>query len=161
MNFVAATLLLLSVPATSAESDTSRSSADTHEASLHATERRSAQEEKAFWVLCCVIEDILPDYYTHDMLAIQSDATALTGLVEAQLPDLMLRMDELCVIPNVFCVEWFMKIYVTILPLDTALRIWDCLCASRSLTPCCTSSSSAGVFSCGVRPSSLCRHATS
>ena len=37
-------------------------------------------------------EDILPDYYTHDMLGIQSDAQTLTALLEAQLPDLLLHM---------------------------------------------------------------------
>jgi hypothetical protein len=70
MNFVAATLLLMSDPHQDA----------------------GKEEEKAFWVLCALVEDILTDYYTHDMIAIQSDADAFTTLLEGQCPDLFLHV---------------------------------------------------------------------
>ena len=34
--------------------------------------------------------------------------------VRGQLPDLLLHMDALGVVPGVFCVEWFMKVYITV-----------------------------------------------
>ena len=85
------------------------------------------QEEEAFWVLCALVEDSLPEYYTHTMSALKADADALGVLVERLLPDVAKTMERHGVGPHMLCVEWFLKIFVTVLPFETVLRLWDCL----------------------------------
>ena len=39
-------------------------------------------EEKCFWLLCALIDDILPSYYTNEMLALRADLATLDDLVK-------------------------------------------------------------------------------
>ena len=39
------------------------------------------EEEKSFWLLSALVEDILPAYYSHEMLALRSDLAVLDDLV--------------------------------------------------------------------------------
>ena len=102
MNFVAAALLL-------------------------ALSTSAAGEEETFWVLSAIVEDVLPEYYTHTMQALKADAETLAVLIEDCLPEVATLMTSLGVVPHMLCVEWFLKVFVTVLPFETTLRLWDCL----------------------------------
>lgn len=86
-----------------------------------------AGEEDSFWVLTAIVEDILPEYYTHSMRALKADADSLGVLIDTCLPDVAQLMNSLGVVPHMLCVEWFLKVFVTVLPFETVLRVWDCL----------------------------------
>ena len=84
-------------------------------------------EEEIFWVLSAIVEDVLPEYYTRTMRALKADAETLGVLIEDCLPEVGTLMTSLGVVPHMLCVEWFLKVFVTVLPFETTLRLWDCL----------------------------------
>ncbi|RVE58233.1 hypothetical protein OJAV_G00207160 [Oryzias javanicus] len=63
-------------------------------------------EEKSFWLMDALLGRILPDYYSPAMLGLKTDQEVLGGAVVSR---------------------WFICLYIDILPIETVLRIWDCL----------------------------------
>ena len=47
------------------------------------------EEEDAFWLMCSIIEDILPaSYYSHTLIGVQADMKVLRQLVQTYLPEI-------------------------------------------------------------------------
>merc|ERR1719284_1963367 len=85
-------------------------------------------EEAAFWVLCCLIEDVLPaEYYTARMTGLRADLGLLDSLVARCLPrlhqHLTLHGIDLSPITN----SWFLCLFVNSLPQCQSHRVLDCL----------------------------------
>jgi len=84
-------------------------------------------EEKSFWLLATIIEDILPNYHDKSMTGVLTDLDVLGELVEQRIPKVgeILKND---VKPWVLISsKWFICLFVDVLPIETLLRVWDCM----------------------------------
>ncbi|TRY59301.1 hypothetical protein DNTS_033541 [Danionella cerebrum] len=84
-------------------------------------------EEKSFWLLDALLSRILTDYYTPNMLGLRVDQEVLGELVKMKVPAVWETMKRHDVMWTLVVSRWFICLYVDILPVETVLRIWDCL----------------------------------
>uniref|UniRef100_A0A673L3Y4 Growth hormone regulated TBC protein 1b n=1 Tax=Sinocyclocheilus rhinocerous TaxID=307959 RepID=A0A673L3Y4_9TELE len=84
-------------------------------------------EEKSFWLMDALLGKILPDYYTPTMLGLKMDQAVLGELVRMKVPAVWQVMNQHDVMWTLVVSRWFICLYVDILPVETVLRIWDCL----------------------------------
>ncbi|KAM4614953.1 growth hormone-regulated TBC protein 1-A-like [Polymixia lowei] len=84
-------------------------------------------EEKSFWLMEALLCRILPDYYSPAMLGLKTDQEVLGELVKAKAPRVWQTMVEHNVMWTLVVSRWFICLYIDILPVETVLRIWDCL----------------------------------
>ncbi|XP_003279815.1 growth hormone-regulated TBC protein 1 [Nomascus leucogenys] len=84
-------------------------------------------EEESFWLLDALVGRIVPDYYSPAMLGLKTDQEVLGELVRAKLPAVGALMERLGVLWTLLVSRWFICLFVDILPVETVLRIWDCL----------------------------------
>ncbi|KAG9262328.1 growth hormone-regulated TBC protein 1 [Astyanax mexicanus] len=84
-------------------------------------------EEKSFWLMDALIGRILPDYYTPAMLGLKTDQEVLGQLVKVKVPEVWQAMTEHNVMWTLVVSRWFICLFIDILPVETVLRIWDCL----------------------------------
>ncbi|XP_032736895.1 growth hormone-regulated TBC protein 1 isoform X1 [Lontra canadensis] len=84
-------------------------------------------EEESFWLLDALVGRILPDYYSPAMLGLKTDQEVLGELVRTKLPAVAALMDGHGVLWPLVVSRWFICLFVDILPVETVLRIWDCL----------------------------------
>eukprot|EP01125_Pyxidicula_operculata_P019926 TRINITY_DN725_c0_g1_i1.p1 TRINITY_DN725_c0_g1~~TRINITY_DN725_c0_g1_i1.p1 ORF type:complete len:643 (-),score=183.89 TRINITY_DN725_c0_g1_i1:231-2159(-) len=86
------------------------------------------QEELSFWMLCTVIEDILPsNYYAVDLMGVRIDVYAFRKMFHQRLPKLAKHFDLLGVDCGTFITSWFLCLFITILPMEAAMRFLDSL----------------------------------
>ena len=85
-------------------------------------------DEATFFIMCHVLEDLLPnDYYSDGLMGVKVDQEALVGLLVHSLPKVAehfhdIRFDVRALVP-----AWLMSLFVNTFPIETVLRIWDCL----------------------------------
>lgn len=84
-------------------------------------------EETAFWLLKVLIDKILPDYYTRTMDGLLTDIDVLAELVRIKIPDVYQHVTNLGLPWPVITTKWFVCLFAEVLPIETTLRIWDCL----------------------------------
>ncbi|XP_066599682.1 growth hormone-regulated TBC protein 1 isoform X4 [Prorops nasuta] len=84
-------------------------------------------EETAFWLLKVLIEKILPEYYTPTMDGLLTDIDVLAELVRIKMPDVYQHVINLGLPWAVIATKWFICLFAEVLPIETVLRIWDCL----------------------------------
>uniref|UniRef100_A0A3B3BUC0 Growth hormone-regulated TBC protein 1 n=1 Tax=Oryzias melastigma TaxID=30732 RepID=A0A3B3BUC0_ORYME len=84
-------------------------------------------EEKSFWLMDALLGRILPDYYSPAMLGLKTDQEVLGELVKAKAPAVGQLMAQYPGIWTLVVSRWFICLYIDILPIETVLRIWDCL----------------------------------
>ncbi|KAM4701762.1 growth hormone-regulated TBC protein 1 [Discoglossus pictus] len=84
-------------------------------------------EEKSFWLLDALIGHILPDYYSPEMIGLKIDQEVLGDLVKIKIPAVAELMDRHGVMWTLVVSRWFICLFIDILPVETVLRIWDCL----------------------------------
>ena len=82
------------------------------------------EEEKSFWVLSCIIEDMLPRFYAIDMIGIKTEAATFEFLVKTYLNKIYDCVGAFQTLKP-FAIKWFLCLYVNSLPLATVLRVWD------------------------------------
>ncbi|GAA5978730.1 hypothetical protein JCM5350_002497 [Sporobolomyces pararoseus] len=83
-------------------------------------------EEDAFWVLVCIVENILPsDYYTSHLLVSRADQQVLNDLVSRILPTIAEHLEEQGVELSAISFGWFLSLFTDVLPIQTLLRVWD------------------------------------
>ncbi|GAA6061569.1 hypothetical protein JCM10212_001101 [Sporobolomyces blumeae] len=83
-------------------------------------------EEDAFWVLVCIVENILPsDYYTSHLLVSRADQQVLNDLVARLLPNIAAHLEEHSVELSAISFGWFLSLFTDVLPIQTLLRVWD------------------------------------
>ncbi|KAA0147363.1 hypothetical protein FNF29_07431 [Cafeteria roenbergensis] len=86
------------------------------------------EEEEAFWVLDCLVHEILPpQFWSPDMTGCRAEQAVLAQLVEKFLPRLSRALDAAGLPLYMICTEWFVALFSTVLPVHTALRVWDCM----------------------------------
>lgn len=83
------------------------------------------EEEEAFWVLAAVVEDLIPQYHTKNMIGSRAEQRVFCDLVQQKLPVLDQHMQYLGVDLEPFTLKWFLCLFLNTLPLEPVLRIWD------------------------------------
>lgn len=84
-------------------------------------------EEKSFWLLKVLVEQILPDYYGPTMEGVIIDIDVLGELVRLKAPAIHQQVTTLGLPWPVVTTKWFICLFAEVLPVETVLRIWDCL----------------------------------
>lgn len=85
-------------------------------------------EEQSFWTLASLIEVILPqDYYSKNLMGVRVDQGVFQRCVEEQMPKLHEHLNEIGVVLDPITINWFLSIFVGVLPIYGACRVWDCL----------------------------------
>ncbi|KAG0134219.1 rab-GTPase-TBC domain-containing protein [Tuber indicum] len=94
-------------------------------------------EEDAFWVLCSIVEKILPKtYFESNLLASRADQQVLKQYVQEVLPSLHMHLQKLGVELEALTFQWFLSIFTDCLAAEALFRIWDvilCLVGSPFL----------------------------
>ncbi|EKM57867.1 uncharacterized protein PHACADRAFT_116285 [Phanerochaete carnosa HHB-10118-sp] len=85
-----------------------------------------ADEEEAFWVLCAIIEKLLPeDFFSHSLLSSRACPLVLLEYVKEQLPKFHNHLNKLGVDIGAVCFSWFLSLFTDCLPIETLFRVWD------------------------------------
>ncbi|CAD5125943.1 DgyrCDS14121 [Dimorphilus gyrociliatus] len=106
---------------------------------LEVVERK---EDDALKIMIYVIDAVLPEsYFDNNLRALSVDMAVFRDLIRMQLPQLSKHLDTLQArardesggtvyeppLTNVFTMQWFLTMFATCLPKETALRVWDCI----------------------------------
>uniref|UniRef100_A0A8C6UCE5 TBC1 domain family member 8 n=1 Tax=Neogobius melanostomus TaxID=47308 RepID=A0A8C6UCE5_9GOBI len=84
-----------------------------------------AREEEAFWLLVCVCERMLPDYFNRRVIGAQVDQSVFEELIHERLPDLAEHFPDLSSLSSV-SLSWFLTLFLSVLPFSSAVRVVDC-----------------------------------
>lgn len=85
-----------------------------------------ADEEEAFWVLCAIIERLLPeDFFSPSLLSSRACPLVLLDYVKEQLPKLHNHLNKLGIDIAAVCFSWFLSLFTDCLPIETLFRVWD------------------------------------
>lgn len=82
-------------------------------------------EEEAFWLLACLCENLLPDYYNTRVVGALVDQGVLDDLTSEHLPNLHARLDQLGMI-RMISLSWFLTIFLSVMPYESAVNVMDC-----------------------------------
>merc|ERR1719494_216954 len=85
------------------------------------------KESSCFWLLVRLIENLLPDFYSSGMKGIRIECGVLNFLLQQRHPDLFSHLQKHNVDLELFISKWFVCLFMDVLPIETVLRIWDCL----------------------------------
>ncbi|XP_066989360.1 growth hormone-regulated TBC protein 1-A [Macrobrachium rosenbergii] len=84
-------------------------------------------EENTFWLLDALVNVLLPQYYTSDMIGVLTDIRVLEALVKERAPLVWRHVDHYGLTWDLLTTKWFICLFAEVLPIETVLRIWDCL----------------------------------
>ncbi|KAF6204444.1 hypothetical protein GE061_002785 [Apolygus lucorum] len=92
-------------------------------------------EESVFWMMCTIIEDLLPPgYFTKSLAGVHVDMHVLDALARRCLPDAARSLDTFDVDFKLAVVPWFSSIFATYFRhIRITLRIWDMFFLDGSL----------------------------
>jgi len=85
------------------------------------------EEAAAFWLLTTLLEKILPDYYSSGMKGLLVDTEVIAELVRIRDPLVHQHLLKLGITWPLLCTKWFICLFVDVLPVETVLRVWDCM----------------------------------
>lgn len=107
-------------------------------------------EEKAFWMLVIITRKYLPGVHSVNLEGVNVDQGVLVLCIKEYLPELWSKMEAsmlnatgqksmtqfeiLNKLPPITLstASWFMSCFVGVVPIETTLRIWDCLFYEKS-----------------------------
>lgn len=84
-----------------------------------------AREEEAFWLLVCVCERMLPDYFNRRVIGAQVDQSVFEELIRERLPVLAEHFPDLSSLSSV-SLSWFLTLFLSVLPFSSAVCVVDC-----------------------------------
>ncbi|XP_076366122.1 small G protein signaling modulator 3 homolog isoform X2 [Tachypleus tridentatus] len=84
------------------------------------------EEEDTFWLMCTIVEDLLPaSYYSSTLIGVQADQRVLRALLCSYLPDLDFVLKEHDIELSLITLHWFLTIFASVVHTKILLRIWD------------------------------------
>jgi len=83
-------------------------------------------EHKVFWLMDRMVS-MFTEYYTIDMIGLKTDQEVLGKLIELKIPAVHDHLKSENITWMLISAKWFLCIYADVLPIETVLRIWDCL----------------------------------
>ena len=89
-------------------------------------------EEEAFFLLCAIVEDLLPDYYSKSMVGSLVDIHVFSKLVQIYQPKIYYKIEQAEENVSTFAVPWFMCLFIGHLPWDATLRAIDLILTEGS-----------------------------
>ncbi|KAJ8031020.1 Growth hormone-regulated TBC protein 1-A [Holothuria leucospilota] len=84
-------------------------------------------EEKSFFLFEQLTKRILVGYYSRDLKGLKVDQEVLGELVRLKEPAVSTHMEKEQVPWSIPTTKWFVCLYLDVLPIETTLRVWDCL----------------------------------
>ncbi|KAK9867521.1 hypothetical protein WJX84_007024 [Apatococcus fuscideae] len=86
-------------------------------------------EEDAFWVLVALIDDgiLYRDMYANNLLGTHVEMRSLEELLGMKLPRLRQHLVKLQCDITIIATDWFLCLFATVLPSESAMRVWDAL----------------------------------
>ncbi|XP_027033168.1 small G protein signaling modulator 3 isoform X1 [Tachysurus fulvidraco] len=92
------------------------------------------EEEDALWMMCALIEDLLPpSYFSSTLLGVQTDQRVLRQLIVQYLPRLDRLLQEHDIELSLITLHWFLTSFASVVDIRVLLRIWDLLFYEGSL----------------------------
>ncbi|KAL2101394.1 hypothetical protein ACEWY4_003155 [Coilia grayii] len=86
------------------------------------------EEEDALWMMCALIEDLLPpSYFSSTLLGVQTDQRVLRQLIVQYLPRLDRLLQEHDIELSLITLHWFLTSFASVVDIRILLRIWDLL----------------------------------
>ncbi|XP_071486409.1 small G protein signaling modulator 3 homolog [Diadema antillarum] len=83
-------------------------------------------EEDAFWILCSLIEDLVPpSYFSHTLLGVQADQRVLRQLMVSYLPELDQLLKSHDIELSLITLHWFLTAFAGVVHMKVLLRVWD------------------------------------
>ena len=87
-------------------------------------------EDDAFWVLCCVIEDIVAGYYSKDMLVLRTDLRTLEQVTAAMHPQICNHLQKLGLPLEMAAMRWLLSLFTCVFHHSMVVEILDELLTS-------------------------------
>ncbi|KAH8824632.1 rab-GTPase-TBC domain-containing protein [Flagelloscypha sp. PMI_526] len=85
-----------------------------------------ADEEEAFYVLCSIVEKLLPEeFFSPVLLSSRACPLVLMEYVKDMTPKLHAHLESLGVDLPAICFSWFLSLFTDCLPVETLFRVWD------------------------------------
>ncbi|KAK9919170.1 hypothetical protein WJX75_009858 [Coccomyxa subellipsoidea] len=87
-------------------------------------------EEDSFWLLVSLIDDggiLYQGMYSQNLVGAHVEMRSLQELVDAKLPRLRQHLEKLGCDMTIIATDWFLCLFSTSLPSETAMRCWDAL----------------------------------
>jgi len=84
-------------------------------------------ETDAFWLLQQMLDELLPDFYMSKMHGLRVECRVLDLLLLSAHPDLHAHFKKYQVDMEIVATKWFICLFMDVLPIETVLRVWDCL----------------------------------
>jgi hypothetical protein len=78
-------------------------------------------EEEAFWTICSIVEEILPDYYTPSIIGTEIDSKVFEVLVEKTLPQIADHFKSIDIPIQMMPLRWFMCLFISWLPIEVLI----------------------------------------
>lgn len=86
------------------------------------------EEEDAFWMMCTIVEDILPaSYYSPTLIGIRADQRVLRTLIFNYLTDMDETLKNHDIELSLITLHWFLTLFASVVHMKILLRIWDLL----------------------------------
>uniref|UniRef100_A0A8C7V8N9 Small G protein signaling modulator 3 n=1 Tax=Oncorhynchus mykiss TaxID=8022 RepID=A0A8C7V8N9_ONCMY len=86
------------------------------------------EEEDVLWMMCALIEDLLPpSYFSSTLLGVQTDQRVLRQLIVQYLPSLDRLLQEHDIELSLITLHWFLTSFASVVDIRILLRIWDLL----------------------------------
>ncbi|KAL7982437.1 hypothetical protein Chor_010035 [Crotalus horridus] len=84
------------------------------------------EEEDAFWMMCAIIEDLVPaSYFSTTLMGVQTDQRVLRHLIVQYLPQLDKLLQEHDIELSLITLHWFLTSFASVVHIKLLLRIWD------------------------------------
>ncbi|KAM7182431.1 small G protein signaling modulator 3 isoform 1-T1 [Macrochelys suwanniensis] len=84
------------------------------------------EEEDAFWMMCAIIEDLVPaSYFSTTLMGVQTDQRVLRHLIVQYLPRLDKLLQEHDIELSLITLHWFLTCFASVVHIKLLLRIWD------------------------------------
>lgn len=84
-------------------------------------------EDQSFWLLRALTENILPNYYAPDIPGLMADIKVFAEILCTKNRLVYDHVETMAIPWELICSKWFICLYSDVLPVETVLRIWDCL----------------------------------
>ncbi|EGC39866.1 hypothetical protein DICPUDRAFT_147294 [Dictyostelium purpureum] len=85
------------------------------------------EEEEAFWLLCTLCEDLVPDYYRPGMVGSIADQKTLENLLAIYLPSIDQHLKKVNCPLSMIILPWLLCLFIGYLQTELSLRVLDCL----------------------------------
>lgn len=79
-----------------------------------------------FWMMCTIIEDILPgNYFSRSLIGLQADQKVLIALIATLFPELSEMFRQHDIELSLISIQWFLTLFSGSVHMKILLRIWD------------------------------------